>query len=146
MHLRQAETTQPQALQDLIKQVLADLPKPNRIVRPPYLVKVTGKGPNMVTMLDCDDGKTYSLKDLAAIVGIKAHGLGQRIHNYGWDYPAILAPKARKGRKITGEAFSFGGMGNAAWQALGDKVRTHNLKKSDHAERGRRGDEQSESR
>ena len=127
MHLQQTETTS--SLQALVAQVLADLPKPARIIRPPVLVKVNGKGPNMVTMLDCDDVKTYSLKDLAAIVGIKAHGLGQRIHNYGWDYPAILAPKARKGRKITGEAFSFGEMGNAAWQALGDKVRTHNLKK-----------------
>ena len=122
------ETTQPQSLQALVNQVLAEI-KPTRIIRPPYLVKQNSKGPNTVTMLDCDDGKTYTLRQLSAIVGIKAHGLGQRINNYGWDYPAILAPKARKGCKITGEAFSFGEMGNAAWQALGDKSRGYNLKK-----------------
>lgn len=129
MHLNRLLQPSRRRFPALIQTFEVEPPKPTRIIRPPYLVKAPTKGANMATMLDCDDGKTYTLKALAHIVGIKAHGLGQRINNYGWDYPAILAPKARKGCKITGEAFSFGEMGNAAWQALGDKVRTHNLKK-----------------
>ena len=75
---------------------------------------------------DCDDGKTYTSNALARIVGLaKGASLVQRLAKMDWDSPWLLAPPAKRGFSLTGEAAK--NAGSAEWASLSGKDRSANL-------------------
>lgn len=64
---------------------------PTRIVGPPV-----GRGRG--TVIKCDNGKEYRLKELAGIVGISSGAFSARLKNHGWDYAEILSAEIPRGK------------------------------------------------
>lgn len=115
-------------------------------MKPTRVVKRT-KGKSNSWLWKCDDGVTYTTKELSQIVGFTApHGLTQRVKTLGFDHPDVLLPPAPKGFKIDGSSVNDGRLyGNFSRYAgekseltkpsigeyamLGDRSRPHNLAK-----------------
>jgi len=115
---------------------------PTRILKKTRITKQDPRanGAQVAWIFLCDDGKEYTTRELAAVVGFKtAHGLDQRIRNFGFDHPDVLAPPARKGFRVTGIAVNDGRVsryksertdGDAGnFANLSGRVRTENLNK-----------------
>ena len=98
--------------------------KPTRVIRPPR--RVTLPSGQKTWEFDCDDGKTYTSDALARIVGLaKGASLVQRLSKMGWSSPWLLAPPAKRGFAITGQAAK--NAGSAEWASLSGKDRSANL-------------------
>lgn len=105
---------------------------PTRIIRPLRVIRnpktLTGKGAPYVTVADCDDGKTYTVAELAKIIGIMPDTMSTRLKRYGWDNDHIFNPPAKKGNRISGE-FIAENVNEGDWQGLSAKVRNGRLSK-----------------
>jgi len=75
-------------------------PIPTRITSQPVLRR-QDRGGRWRLQISCDDGRTYTLPELAAVVGITCKTLTTRIDGLGWDSPLILHP-GRLTARITG--------------------------------------------
>lgn len=103
--------------------------KPTRILKEPYRKKLPGYGYS-VLHIECNDGLTYTIYQLAEIVGIRASGLWQRIRDNGWWWEYILADKAKPGKSIDGRTYnSLGNGARSGFSGLSNKPRNHNLLK-----------------
>jgi hypothetical protein len=100
-----------------------------RIIEKPTLVKRRG---HYYTYLVLDDGCTYSLSEVAEMIGITTSGLDSRIRVKGWRYEHVLNPPARRGMRISGGPTTGNKIeqsGTSEWRAMSAKPRTHNLRK-----------------
>jgi len=98
--------------------------KPTRVIHPPR--RVTLPSGQKTWEFDCDDGKTYTSGDLAALIGLaRGASLMQRLSMMDWDSEWLLAPPAKRGFSLTGEAAK--NAGSAEWAALSGKDRSANL-------------------
>ena len=104
-------------------------PIPTRIIKEPYRAKVDGYK-RTVFVCSCDDGNTYTISDLAKIVGLNYNGLVHRLRYYGWQSPLILKGNS-KGKRLDGKKLSNNknNNGNEAWKKLSNKPRNKRLVK-----------------
>lgn len=92
-----------------------------RIIREPVRVKPTPgeHGTNTthkIMLISCDDGRDYTLQQLAEYLGVKKQKIVYQITSLGWDHPQVLDPhfgKLPPPRKS----------GNALWHQLSTKSR-----------------------
>ncbi len=61
--------------------------RPTRILKKPQLVR-TKEGRKL--RIKCDDGRVYTVKELADTIGVAPSGLSARINGRGWDSPDVL--------------------------------------------------------
>ena len=94
---------------------------PTMIVAPPVTKKLQcATGGSIVKWYLCDDGRWYTLKDLARVCGLAIPTIYHRISRHGWDSPEILAPVGQTKDFVVS-------LGTPEWQALGSRVRAANL-------------------
>lgn len=100
---------------------------PTRIIERPVLMRKKTMGGRQSLSIKCDDGKTYSCPELAAMTGITASGLYNRLADHGWKYKNILCPKnATRGKRLKEKKFIP--KGSDEWSCLCNRERSHNLK------------------
>lgn len=95
--------------------------RPTRIIAKPRRETCdrNGKGQGMsMLMFRCDDGKTYTLDELAKATGVNGQTIRTRLSRaMGWRDPEIFL----LGRKKKGE-----GEGNSEWHSLSSRPKTRN--------------------
>ena len=100
--------------------------KPTRIIKPPYDKLTAGR--KWAIHVLCDNGKEYTLVELAEKIGLKTgHGLSQRISENGWDHPDILGEPKGSGRTISGRPTTHNQFQPGKWEGLSGKSRDINL-------------------
>ena len=91
--------------------------RPTRIIAPPHRIACprNDKGQNIsMLVFDCDNGRTYTLDELAAAALVNPNTIRTRIAAAGWDSPDVLL----RGRKPKRES-----EGSPEWKALGSRAR-----------------------
>lgn len=61
--------------------------KPTRIVKELYTLLV---GRYYYKQIECDNGNTYTIKDLADLLGITQQHMAARLRHYGWQSEKIF--------------------------------------------------------
>ena len=100
--------------------------KPTKIIKEPTRVrpKLGEHGTNTthpILLITCDDGRDYTITQLAQVLSMTRQKLSYQIMTLGWDHPRVLD-------------WSYGKLpsrpplgGNDAWRRLSDEPRGHRL-------------------
>jgi len=92
--------------------------KPTRLIKPPE------RANRYAWHYTCDNGKIYTMRELAGIFGLSSNTIICRIRRYGWNYPLLFGPKCKKYRGPLKKSEA----GYAVW-SLANKPRHANLAK-----------------
>lgn len=103
--------------------------KPTRIISRPVKKTITdcaGRKAQVIG-LQCDDGKTYTVQELARAIGISNDTLYRRLDLYGWSHGNVLAPPMPKGLTIDGVKQNTSKKGSPEWRKLSCRQRSRRL-------------------
>ncbi len=92
---------------------------PTRIVCEPVKELCQGR---VLKVYTCDDGKNYSLKELAEIIGVTPQRLNSRLATMGWQDPRFFDPNKQAMKEMSK-------IGNPEWANLGSRPRSENLRR-----------------
>lgn len=103
--------------------------KPTRIIKEPGEKIITDSAGRKARVigLTCDDGQTYTVPELAKLIGISNHTLYRRIDLYGWKHRNVLAPPMPKGLTIDGVKQNTHQEGSPEWRSLSGRERRRRL-------------------
>lgn len=98
-------------------------------MKPTRIVKIVEKGSFHKLFITCDDGKEYTVNELAQVIGLDRSGMHQRLRLLKFDDPAMLNPPAKRGYRIDGRNTFAKGYKSSQFQKLSSRVRSENLRK-----------------
>lgn len=103
--------------------------KPTRIISEPgekTIIDSAGRKAKVIGLC-CDDGKTYTVQEMAKLLGISRYTLYQRIALYGWEHRNVLAPPTPKGLTIDGKKQNPNYEGSQEWRQMSGRQRSWRL-------------------